>query len=61
MAVFPALLHHATRSHGLMWYLAMIQGAKMQGPLGATSAFHSGTRNRDVDARNPGNEKMREI
>ncbi len=41
-AAFPALLHNATRAHGLAWYLAMLQGSKMQGPLGSSDSYRTG-------------------
>ncbi len=37
-AAFPLLLHTHLRPYGLAWYIAMLQGAKMQGPLGSSLA-----------------------
>jgi hypothetical protein len=41
-AAFPLMLHNKTRAYGLAWYLAMLQGPKMQGPMGASDAYTKG-------------------
>ncbi len=35
-AAFPLILHWRSRAFGVAWYAAMLQGALMQGQLGAT-------------------------
>jgi hypothetical protein len=37
-AAFPTMLLEEHRGFGLAWWLAMMHGAKMQGPFGASYA-----------------------
>jgi hypothetical protein len=36
-SAFPLLLHPTTRAYGVAWYASVLQGDRMQGPIGANA------------------------